>query len=121
MAGGHAQVCHTHYAVGDNRHTLHPIRIPGRAPDEGAKTVVNLFGNLIDARDHTLKQIFRPAFERFAHHCVVGIGKRVGYDPPGIIPAVAALIKQNTHQLGDCHSGVRIVDMNRYLIRKIIK
>ena len=50
MAGGHAQVCHTHYAVGDNRHTLHPIRIPGRAPDEGAKTVVNLFGNLIDAR-----------------------------------------------------------------------
>ena len=52
---------------------------------------------------------------------MVGIGKGIGHDPPGIVPAVAAFVEQDAHQLGDCHGRVGIVDMDGDLIRKVIE
>lgn len=63
----------------------------------------------------------RPLFERFRHDGVVGVRNAMGCDVPRLIPAVAVFVEKKTHKLGYAESGVRVVDVNRNAIGKIVK
>ena len=43
----------------------------------------------------------------------------MGDDVPGLVPAVALLIQQNAHQLGDDQGGVGVVDLDDMLLVEV--
>ena len=62
-----------------------------------------------------LHQLLGPALQGLGQHGVVGVAHRVGDDVPGLVPAVALLVQQNAHQLGDDQGGVGVVDLDDVL------
>ena len=52
---------------------------------------------------------------------MVRVGERVCTDFPCFIPRETLLINQDAHQLRNCNRWVRIVKLNRLLLRKIGK
>ena len=78
-------------------------------PDECAVSVVNLFDNLVDSRKEREEDILRPAFESLLHNGVVGICKGLGYNFPCIVPAVSAVVKANSHKLGNCQCRMCVI------------
>ena len=61
-----------------------------------------------DAADH----FYRPAFQRFAHQGVVGVGEDFLTGRPGVVPLDGVFVDQDTHQFGDSEHGVGIVQVD---------
>ena len=61
-----------------------------------------------DAADH----FYRPAFQRFAHQGVVGVGEDFLTGSPGVVPLDGVFVDQDTHQLRDGEHGVGVVQMD---------
>ena len=112
VAGRHAEVGHPYRAAGDDGGTLHVVRVVGAFPHVGAEAVVDLFDDLVDAGHQAADEVLAPLLQRFLHHGVVGVGHDGGHHLPGVVPAVAALVQQDAHQLRDGQRRVGVVDLH---------
>ena len=117
----HTQIRHTDNAIGHNGHIFHFAGIFGHVPDERAVAVVNFLDNFVNAREQGAEQVLRPTLEGFLHDGVVRIGKRLGDDLPGVVPAVAAFVEENAHHFGNAERRMRVVDMDGHLVRNVIQ
>ncbi len=66
-------------------------------------------------RQHPLKQIDRPGFQRFRQQGMVGVGENFGTDAPGFFPIQTFLINQFAHQLRNRDRRMRVVQLDRNL------
>ena len=116
------QVCHAHLPVGNDGHLFDKLVLPGEAfPQIVAETAVDLFEDHVDAGQAACDQIFLPGFERFGHDRVVGIGKGRGGDRPGVVPSESVFIHQQAHEFGDGECRMRVVDVDRGLLRQQVQ
>ena len=65
--------------------------------------------------------MFRPALKRLAHYRVVGVGQRFFGNRPRIVPAVAVFVDQYSHKLGNAERRMRVVNVDRDLVRERFK
>ena len=86
-----------------------------------AVAVVYLNDDGEDTRDNVLNEVNVPLFESLSHNSVVGISEGLCNDVPSLVPAVAAVIEENTHELGDSESRVSIVDVDSYLFSEVFE
>ena len=93
----------------------------GLLPDAAAEAVVYLLDYLIDSRQQAAEEILAPAFESLAHDGMVRVGENFCRNIPCIVPAIAALVEQQAHELGDSEGRVGVVDMNSHLVAYIIE
>ena len=77
--------------------------------------VGDLNEDLPDPGQQGLDELLGPALQGLGHDGVVGVGDGVGGDIPGLLPAVALLVQQDPHQLGDSQGGVGVVDLDDVL------
>jgi hypothetical protein len=69
-------------------------------------------------RQHLLEPGDRPLLQRLGQQRVVGVGERALGQVPGDVPAEPLVIDQDAHQLGHRQSGVRVVHLDRRLLRQ---
>ena len=93
----------------------------GLLPDAAAEAVVYLLDYLIYSRQQATEEILAPTFESFAHDGMVRVGENFRHNIPCVIPAVAALVEQQAHELGDSESRVGVVDMDSHLVAEIVE
>ena len=119
-AGAHAEVGHADLAAPDD----------GLVPDLGLVAVevlvelslvavADLHQDLPDPGQQGLDELLGPALQGLHHDGVVGVGHGVGDDVPGLVPAVALLVQQDAHELGDDQGGVGVVDLDDVLLVEI--
>ena len=113
-------VSHSDNAVGNNSHALNLICIACCIPNIAAEAVVDFLCDFVNSRKKSLEEILRPTLKRLGHNGVVGISDGIGYNVPCFVPAVAAVIEKNSHQLGDCKGRVGVVDVNCDFIGEIV-
>ena len=91
----------------DNGHTCSFCAVAAVSLHERlAVAVVYLNYDREDTRDNVLNEVNIPLFESLSHNSVVGISEGLRNDVPSLVPAVAAVIEENTHELGDSESRV---------------
>ena len=73
------------------------------------------------ARDYAADEVDIPFFESLCHDRMIGVCKGIRNDMPALCPAVAAVIEEYPHELGDSECGVGIVDMDSDLLVEIIE
>ena len=79
--------------------------------------LVNAADDVHDLGNHAAHQIQRPLLQGFAHDGVVGVGEGLLGDIEGVVKA-HALQHQQTHQLGDGHGGMGVVELHRVELGK---
>ena len=70
------------------------------------------------ARQQPLEQRHRPAFQRFGQQRVVGVGEGALGDVPGRVEIDAVDVHQQPHQFGHGDRRMRVVEMDRRLVRQ---
>ena len=90
-------------------------------PQHVAQAAVHFLHDHIDPRYLTADQVLRPAFQRFLHDGMVGVGHAAHGDLLRLIPAQALLIHQQAHELRDGEAGMGVVDMEDSLVRQKLK
>ena len=88
------------------------------AADVVQVTTVDLVDDLQVARDQYLEQLDRPALQRLGKQRVIGVGQCANGKSPGLIPRQARLIQQQAHQLGDRQRRMRVVHLDRDVVRQ---
>mmetsp|Transcript_14674 Transcript_14674/g.37135 ORF Transcript_14674/g.37135 Transcript_14674/m.37135 type:complete len:293 (-) Transcript_14674:379-1257(-) len=66
-----------------------------------------------------LHQWYRPHFKCFRHDGVIRVGKGVVDNLPGLFPREAFLVDEQAHELGNGNRRVRLVQLNRHLVRQV--
>ncbi len=76
------------------------------------KACVDLVNDFQVARQHPGEQPHRPPLQRFGQQCVVGVGKSVASDGPGVAPRDAVFVDQQAHQFRNRDRGVSVVQLH---------
>ena len=84
------------------------------------ETPVDLIDDLDVPRQHKLDQFQRPFFKGLGKDGVVGVGKGLDRDFPGLVPAQGLVIHKQAHQLRNGKGRVRIIKLDRDHIGKLI-
>ena len=105
----------------DNAHSGDLVVVPGALLDLLAVAAVDLADDVENSGGYLTDKVNVPLFQCLSHYRVIGVGEGVGDDIPALVPAVAAVIKQNAHKLGDSKGGVSVVDMDSHLLMKVVK
>ena len=84
------------------------------------EAAVDLVDDFEVARDEELEQLDRPLLECFGKQGVVGVGKGAHGQLPGFVPTEPRFIKKDSHQLGDRHRRVGVVELDRHLVRQFL-
>ena len=121
VRSAYAQECHVDLVVLDNGHSGNLVSVAKTLHKLFAVTAVDLADNVEDTGSDLADKINVPLFQSLSHNGVVGVSEGVGNDVPALVPAVAAVIEENTHKLGDSKSGVSIVDVDSYLLVEVIE
>ena len=119
LAGGKAEVCHVHAAVGDDEAAPHARIVAEAGAQIVAPAAVDLADDLPHARQLALNEPLRPRLERLGHDGVVGIIDAGGDDRPRLVPAETVLIEQQAHELGNDERRVRVVDLDDVVLGKV--
>ena len=80
--------------------------------------MVDLVDDLELARQQLLKVVQRPLLKRLGKQRVVGVGQGASRQIPGLIPPQLRVVEQDAHQFGDREGGMRIVELDRRLVRQ---
>ena len=120
MAGGDRKVGHLDHSVVYDRGALHKIGVVSLLPNIGPVTVVNFGDDLENSWQARREKLGRPALQRLAHDRVVGIGHRFCHNVPRLVPRIAALVKKNSHKLGNGKHGVGVVGVNGGKIGQLV-
>ena len=81
---------------------------------------VDLVDDLEVARQNALEERHTPPLERLRQQRVVRVAEGPRDDLPGLLPRQILLVDQHAHQLGDGHGGVRVVELDRDLVGKVV-
>ena len=126
VAGNDRHVSHLHLSIIQDRH-LADLLLYVNAEYVGIsrlnllyKTAVDLLDDLVNSGQKSLEQINRPLFQCLGHNCMVRVRTGSRRNVPCLIPAEIVIVHQDTHQLGDCHRGMRIVQLEGYLLRELV-
>ena len=85
-----------------------------------ADTSVEIPDDRHEMRNSLLQIIFRPLLKSLREDCVVRISADIRDNPDRLVRADAVLA-ENADQLRNDHRRVRIVDLNRAVVRKIMQ
>ena len=121
VRSAYAQECHVDLVVLDNGHSGNLVSVAKALHKLLAVTAVDLADNVEDTGSDLADKVNVPLLQSLSHNGVVGVSEGVGNDVPALVPAVAAVIEENTHKLGDSKSGVSIVDVDSYLLVEVIE
>ena len=122
VAPGDAQVGHVHLVISQDGHAGDPVPVARKlVPQHVAQAAVHFLHDHVDARQLTADQVLRPAFQRFLHDGMVGVGHAAHGDLLRLIPAQPFLIHQQAHELRDGEAGMGVVDMEDSLVRQKLK
>ena len=121
VAGNDRHMRHLHLAVRDDRHLLDLVGGLGiSVHDVQQEPAVDLLHDLVDPREQSLEQVYRPLFQRLCHDRVIGVRAGLCRDLPRLIPLQAVIIEQNPHQLGDRHCRVCIIQLESNFLVKFV-
>src|SRR2546427_7747553 len=70
-------------------------------------------------RQKATDQFNRPRLERLGQNGVIRVAEDALSDAPGAIPFEQLLIDENAHQFGNGDRWMRVVELNRYFVRKL--
>ncbi len=112
VAADNGEIRHFYVAVVPRRHAAHFVAVHPAAVHLRAEAAVDLLYNLVNARQARTEQVNPPAFHRFRHNGVVGVGEHTLHNFPRPIPAVAAFVHHHAHHLRDGKNGMRIVQVD---------
>ena len=105
----------------DNGHLGNSVAVLGSVEQILAVAAVDLADDGVDSREDLLNEALIPLLERLSHNGVVGVSEGVGNDVPSLLPAVAALVEEYSHQLRDSEGRVSIVDVDSNLLVEVLQ
>ena len=121
MRADNAKVSHTHLTVADNAHRGNSVPVARESvPRVLTEALVYLLDDRIYSRETELEEILVPLLKRLGHYGVVGVGAYLHYHIPRSLPRDEVIVDEYSHKLGDAECGVSVVDVDSYLIRKIV-
>src|SRR4029077_1908226 len=113
------QVCHSNLALStllDYARAHCASFIPRETtPNLVDQAPVNLKDDFQMTREHVLKPRERPFLESFGQQRMVRVCKCIFCDVPGRLPSEMRVVKQDSHQLGDCQCRVGVIELDGYL------
>jgi len=116
------QIGHPDSAVGpllDKTHAPRALLLPGKtSPYRVEEAAIDLEDNLQVTRQQHLEPRKRPLFESFGQQGVIGVGQCPLRDVPGLVPPEMLVVQQDPHQLRYRQCRVRVVQLDRNLVRK---
>ena len=122
LAADTGKVCHANVFLAefvDDRHARDPRFIVGKAPaQEFEEASIDLVDDLEVTRKQRTEHGQGPAFESLGQDGVVGVVEGVRGDLPGLVPAQAVDVDQETHQFGDADGGMSVVELDRAALMK---
>ena len=117
----YGQICHTDVSFMYDTDGIDEIVLLSHFNQFAFKLTVDLFNDHVDSRKQFFDIFNRPFFKCFLHDGMVGIGKGVGYDVPGLGPWNMIGIHQDTHQFRNGESRMGIVELYHYFFSEIIQ
>ena len=117
----HTKVCHTDVVAADDRDLVQEILVVAFAVNVHRELTVDLLDDHVDTRQELFDVFDRPAFQRFRHNGMVGVGEGLSADRSGFSPAVAVFIHHKTHEFRDRQSRMCIVQLNDMLFGKVVQ
>ena len=125
VAADAREVGHTHVALPcfvDDRQPFHATLVSReRRADVLQVPVIDLVNDLEEPRQRFTKQRHWPFLKRFRQERVVRVPEGAPRDVPGRRPVHTMLVDEQTHQLGDADSRMRVVQLNRKLLMKAVE
>src|SRR6266849_465744 len=116
---GHADLAL--FALLHEAHTLHPPLVAGEAKTNFVEEPpVDLVDDLEMPGKKYLKPRSGPFLESLRQQRVIGISKGLFRQIPGLVPSQVRIIQQDTHQFRDRHRRMRVVELDRDLLRKLL-
>ncbi len=82
------------------------------------KSAVDLLHNLVNPGEQSGEQVNGPFLQSLCHDGMVGIRAGSGGDIPGFVPAQIIIIQQDTHQFGNRHRRMGIVELESHFLRE---
>ena len=76
---------------------------------------VDLVDDLKVAGKNALQHVDGPAFQGLREQGVVGVGKGLRDDAPGLLPLELLLVHEDSHELGDAEGRVGVVKLDSHL------
>ena len=73
------------------------------------------------ARQQLREQRQRPGLERLGQQRVVRVRERALRELPRLVPVEAVLVDEQAHELGDRERRVRVVELRREQVRKLLE
>ncbi len=70
---------------------------------------------------NVLNEVNIPFFKSLSHNSVVSVSEGLCNDVPSLVPAVSAVIEENTHKLRDSKCRVSIVDVDSNLFSEVFE
>ena len=100
-----------------NGFDLITVQAPGSAEPVQMQPIDQI-DDLHMARQHALHEPNRPSFQRLGQERMVRVVEGVGGDAPRLIPVQPVLVHEQAHQLGDGDGGMRVVELERGVLRQ---
>ena len=119
-ASGDGKMSHAHLSVIEDCHLAYLFlvaRIFGLNLHN--ETAVNLLHDLIYTRKQSGEQLDRPFLKSLCHDGVVGVRTGLCGHIPRLFPCEVLLIHENTHQLGNCHRRMSIIQLEGHFLMEL--
>ena len=124
VAADAGEVRHAHVtlsALVDQRHAGDPRIVAEEANAHLLEELrVDFLDDLQMPRQHAAEYLQRPALQRLGQQRVVGVGEGTARDGPRLAPWQQRLIDQQAHQFGDGDRRMRIVELHRKFLVKLV-
>ncbi len=119
VACNNCQMRHLNLTVRNNRHLFDFVsRFRISVHDIEEESAVNLLHNLVNSREQPLEQVYRPFFKRLCHNGMVCVCTGLCRNLPCLVPLKTVIIKQDSHQLSDCHCRMGVIELECHLFIK---
>ena len=104
-------------ALLDQAHAFDAALVAGETlADVLQETPVDLVNDLQLPRHQDLKPFHRPLLQSFRQQRVIGICQCLPGQIPCFVPAQVSVIQQNSHQFGDRHGRMCVIQLDRCLL-----
>src|SRR5262249_58843096 len=96
----------------DQAYSCHAWLVAWEARSHGIEqAAVDLEDDLQVPWEQQLEPCQWPFFERLGKQGMIRVGEGPLDEIPSLVPAEVRFVKQNTHELGDSHCRVRVVEL----------
>ena len=112
---------HAHGVARDGGHVVDGALVEATLGHVDAEAAVDLAHDLGDAREQAVEDVNIPGLESLGQNRVVRVGEGLGDDRPGLFPAEAVLIHEDTHELGDGEDRVGVIELDGVVLGEAIQ